>query len=439
MNVYSNGSDGNSNGVYQCVELVNRLVTTRGWSPSIYGNASQLYGNASAAYFDKHGNGTGYQPVPGDIVVWGGGERDWGHVAVVDANSGGLLTVVEENASPSGYNTYTISASGFIAPTAYGYYVEGFLHPKADDIGLGPITGAPSGGENPGVGGGPSSGGNAGTGLPLSHGVSDLYAIGESDAGHSDLYTLDGASNYQTFGAQTSIPLGLTTSGWAFAVGDYNGDGVPDLYAIGESDAGHSDLYVLDGASDYQKFDLETALPLGVTTSGWAFAVGDYNSSGPPDLYAVGESDAGHSDLYVLDGATNYQTFAVETGLPLGVTTSGWAFAVGDYNSTGPPDLYAVGESDAGHSDLYALSGSTNYRTFDVQTSIPLGVTTSGWAFAVGDYNSTGPPDLYAVGESDAGHSDLYALSGSTNYQTFDVQTSIPLGVTTSGWAFAVG
>jgi hypothetical protein len=134
VNVYSDGGDG-ADGYYQCVELVNRLITTLHWSPTIWGNANQLYGDASATYFDKYGNGAGYRPVVGDIVVWGGGEGGFGHVAVVDAISGSLLTVVEENASPSGYNTYNISSSGYIAPTSFGYYVEGFLHAKADNIG----------------------------------------------------------------------------------------------------------------------------------------------------------------------------------------------------------------------------------------------------------------------------------------------------------------
>jgi hypothetical protein len=147
VNVYSDGGDG-ADGYYQCVELINRLITTRGWSPSIYGNANQIYGNASSAYFEKHPNGSSYMPVPGDIVVWGGGYGGYGHVSVVDADSGTLLTVVEENASPSGWDTNAISSTGYIAPTSYGYYVEGFLHPKADHI-----AGASSGGGSTGPGG----------------------------------------------------------------------------------------------------------------------------------------------------------------------------------------------------------------------------------------------------------------------------------------------
>ena len=134
VNVYSDGGDG-ADGYYQCVELINRLITTLHWSPVIWGNANKIYYNASTAYFNKYANGSGYRPVVGDIVVWGGGEGNLGHVAVVDAINGSLLTVVEQNASPSGYNTYAISSSGYIAKTSYGYYVEGYLHAKANTIG----------------------------------------------------------------------------------------------------------------------------------------------------------------------------------------------------------------------------------------------------------------------------------------------------------------
>jgi CHAP domain len=143
VTVYSDGRDG-GDGYYQCVELINRLITTLHWSPTIWGNANQIYGDASNAYFVKYGNGSGYRPVPGDIVVWGGGYHGFGHVQVVNSNNGSSLTVVEQNASPSGYNVDPISSSGYVAGRN-GYYVEGFLHPKADTIGQAPApTPAPA-------------------------------------------------------------------------------------------------------------------------------------------------------------------------------------------------------------------------------------------------------------------------------------------------------
>ncbi len=136
VNVYSDGAAGGS-GHYQCVELINRLITTLHWSPVIWGNANLIYGDASTAYFQKYRNGSGYRPVPGDIVVWGGGYGGYGHVQVVNTDNGSSLTVVEQNSAPSGYNVDPISSSGTIAPRG-SYYVEGFLHAKADTIGQAP-------------------------------------------------------------------------------------------------------------------------------------------------------------------------------------------------------------------------------------------------------------------------------------------------------------
>lgn len=72
-----------------------------------------------------HRNGSGYVPVPGDVVVEGG--ASYGHVSVVDSVKHGKIVTVEENASPSGWHTY--SWSGKKASGAYsGREVTGFVH-----------------------------------------------------------------------------------------------------------------------------------------------------------------------------------------------------------------------------------------------------------------------------------------------------------------------
>ena len=183
---------------------MNRLVTTRGWSPTIYGNANQIYGDASTSRFVKHGNGTGYRPAQGDIVVWGGGWHGYGHVAVVEADSGGLLTVVEQNATPSGYGTYRISSSGYIARTSSGYYVEGYLHAKANPIrggGSGPVPSTPPASPVP------QGKDSIGMYFPWDH---TMHLRNELSSGPSDYAFSYGASSNGVEG----VPL----------VGDWNGD-----------------------------------------------------------------------------------------------------------------------------------------------------------------------------------------------------------------------
>lgn len=116
---------------YQCVELVEHLVMSKGWSPRIAGDAHRIYDNASAEFFDKHPNGTGYVPVPGDIIVWHGGYGGYGHVAVVEWVADGRIGWVEQNNSASGRGSgvlgagQTLGSNGRLVPT-------GILHAKAN-------------------------------------------------------------------------------------------------------------------------------------------------------------------------------------------------------------------------------------------------------------------------------------------------------------------
>ena len=131
VNVISNGQPKNEtppNDVYQCVELVNRFLTTEGFGPVIFGNANQLYANAPSAYYDHHPNGSGYVPVPGDVIVLGG--TKYGHVVVVTKVDGGTIYVVEQNGSASG--VATISLSGSTLGKENGMSVIGLLHAKAN-------------------------------------------------------------------------------------------------------------------------------------------------------------------------------------------------------------------------------------------------------------------------------------------------------------------
>lgn len=130
VDVISNGYAANYNGYYQCVELVERFLRAEHFGPPIWGNANQLYANANTAYYDRHANGSGYVPVPGDIIVLGG--TTWGHVVIVDQVVGSTVYVVEQNASASGRNA--ISLSGSTLGREYGMSVIGVLHAKANGV-----------------------------------------------------------------------------------------------------------------------------------------------------------------------------------------------------------------------------------------------------------------------------------------------------------------
>jgi hypothetical protein len=114
---------------------VNRLLVSKGWSTKIGGNATDFWSNASKVDFDLYTNGSGYVPVPGDIIVWGGtGDiGKYGHVQVVDSVSGSTIHAVQQNSSSGARIDIPITAAGGIASRSWPgntEYVKGYLHAK---------------------------------------------------------------------------------------------------------------------------------------------------------------------------------------------------------------------------------------------------------------------------------------------------------------------
>jgi hypothetical protein len=107
----------------QCTELASRLYAKKGW-----GQLTNIYGMRSNRSYGKlrfHRNGSGYKPVPGDVLVELGGSYQ--HVAVVHKVKKKKIQTMEQNATPNGRHTYTWKKN-----KAYGAYgprhVGGFIH-----------------------------------------------------------------------------------------------------------------------------------------------------------------------------------------------------------------------------------------------------------------------------------------------------------------------
>ena len=98
---------------WQCVELPQRLYTERGWHKGVFPGvavAADIWNVALSMGMEQHPNGSGYVPVPGDMIIHGtavnGGT---GHVSVVDYVDSNNVHIVEQNVSTSGQATYSRS------------------------------------------------------------------------------------------------------------------------------------------------------------------------------------------------------------------------------------------------------------------------------------------------------------------------------------------
>lgn len=287
--------------------------------------------------------------------------------------------------------------------------------------------------------------------------VPDLLAMQRWNAATytTEFRLVSGADGYGAQMLHTSSALGWTSTdaSWDFVQGDYNKDGFTDIYAIKKVNTGSNltEVHVLDGGNNFKSFLLQTSIPLAPTgvDSSWVFALGDYNRDGLQDLYCVkkGNTNGGNTEVHVLSGAGNFQTWLLHTLIPMSALGSddAWNVLVGDHNRDGYPDLYLVQKQTglSGTTEVHTLSGSSNYQSWLIHSTTALGRTGSDnkWMFSLGDYDGDDVLDLIGVVKSGAGsgRTEVFIMPASNSFQSFALAgAQTPYGWTGSdlSWEF---
>ena len=236
-------------------------------------------------------------------------------------------------------------------------------------------------------------------------GYSDLFAIKKKDTGtnRTEVHVLDGKNRFQSFLLQTGTALEPSDGVFSFAVGDYNRDGTLDLYAIKmkDTDSKRTEVHVLDGKTGFRTFLLHAAVPIEISYDIFHFELGDYNADGYPDIFAIKmrKTASNRTEIHVLDGKSNFQKFLLQIPSCLENSHGIFSFALGDYDKDGKIDIYAIKRSHTGSNstEVHILNSSNNYRDFLLHSKTQLEEAHDNFAFLVGDYNHDGADDLYAI------------------------------------------
>ena len=194
-----------------------------------------------------------------------------------------------------------------------------------------------------------------------------------------------------TFTGPTNFAVGDGPN--SVAVGDFNGDGDPDVAVANEFAGSVSVLLGSAGGS------FSTATNIAIGGFPFAVAVGDFNGDGDPDLAVA---DAFDGIISVLLGSTG-GTFTGPTNFPAGSFPA--SVAVGEFNGDGDPDL-AVADQVTG--EILVLRGTAG-GGFTAPTTV--GTATGPFSITVGEFNGDGDPDL-AVADQFSGR--VLVLLGST-------------------------
>jgi len=171
----------------------------------------------------------------------------------------------------------------------------------------------------------------------------------------------------------------------SIAVGDFNGDGIPDL-AIGNTGAGKSYLSILLGNGDgtFQAAKSFTGLP-----DNSAMIVAPFVTGGPLDILTVDSNASGTNNaaLFIGDGKGGG---TLQTPFSLAGIASVTAVAAGDFNRDGSEDFVVTGVIFGIYCFAPVLGNGNG--TFGAPTLNAIGNTPL--AVAVGAFNKHGYPDI---------------------------------------------
>ena len=199
-------------------------------------------------------------------------------------------------------------------------------------------------------------------------------------------------------------------NGGGVALGDINGDGLPDVFLSGNQVKNR--LYLNKGGLRFE--DISEQAGIGGNSSWNTGAVmADVNADGLLDIYVcavVGINGfTGHNELFINNGDNTFTERAAEFGLDFDTYSSNAAFF--DYDGDGDLDMYLL--NHAVHTqDSYgraSLRYERQYETGDKlmrndgghftevseAAGIFGGINGYGLGLAVSDFNQDGRPDLY--------------------------------------------
>jgi hypothetical protein len=235
-------------------------------------------------------------------------------------------------------------------------------------------------------------------------GFADLDSDGDPDAvilgaadGHVGLFENDGTGQFIDRSAGSGIPPLPEAAG--FAAGDYDGDGLLDLYL---TQVGLANVLVRNEGG-FQFSDVTAVARVGDTGAGEGPCFGDYDGDGWLDLYVPNYSSvvlppeqSTNNNLYRNLGSGRFQDVAVEQG----VDDFGQGFQAvwSDYDRDGDVDLYLSNDNrEPGPFQPNQLWRNDAGQLVNVSEASRTDVQLYSMGLACGDFDGNGFPDFYCT------------------------------------------
>jgi hypothetical protein len=181
-------------------------------------------------------------------------------------------------------------------------------------------------------------------------------------------------SHHRTFLSQ------IEDSHGDFLLADFDADSKPDLFFVKRrlTSTNRVEMHILSGSSNYQNFTLQIPTALSVTDDlNGDFLLGNFDGDGVPDLYFIKRrnTESGRIEVHVLSGASQYTEFVeqVATALPVSSDAVG-TFTVGDFDGDGRSDLCFIRREGTanGNMEIEVYSAGSRFAQRTLTRTIPL-------------------------------------------------------------------
>ncbi|MEG4035047.1 DUF4347 domain-containing protein, partial [Microcoleus sp. S36b_A4] len=210
-------------------------------------------------------------------------------------------------------------------------------------------------------------------------------------------------------GFAPQVPFTTGPNPFSVSIGDFNGDGKPDLATANGS--GNASILLNTTATGAATPTFSPQVPFPTGSVPYSVSIGDFNGDGKPDL-AVANINSNSASILLNTTATGAATPTFSPQVPFPTGSVPRSVSIGDFNGDGKPDL-AVANSNSNSASILlnttakvtAVTATTPNASYGVGSTIAITVTFDA---AV---NVTGTPRL----QVETGTTDQFAnyVSGS--------------------------
>jgi len=254
-------------------------------------------------------------------------------------------------------------------------------------------------------------------------GLLDLFVgCGNLSNQNDELFLNLGGMNFRKIVTGPVVTKGGSSIGGCW--GDWDGDGVPDLWVTNRTANGN---FLFHGLGDTLFADVTTGDPITDRANGNSSSWVDVDGDGDLDLYVV---NFGANDFFYQNSGPPDWTLTRTAVTGIGIGNASSINAVwGDFDNDGDPDVF-IGNAGTENDDLGINQGGLVFT----KRVIPDGQSTLGASW--GDFDNDGDLDLFAA---NFGTSILYRNDGAPAWNLTPVTTAVFPAYTTNAIGSAWG